>query len=209
MGKKEFNNVDLVSAQYQAEEPKKKKKWWIVLLLILFMLLVIGGYQAWKYFTAEQKSIALQKELDAAVGILPGMTEEEIQDRLSRYVAEGRFNASMNGEPVFKNGRAKGNVNIENIPGNRYAFTVTIQVAGVNKNEYPDAAKYIGETVMTTGLLEPGSYLTEKKLDVALPKGKYSCIATFTAYQSEKDANGAEPKEIGATAMQLLLTVEE
>lgn len=208
MEKKEINNVDIVSAQSQTEKPKKKRKW-IVLILILLLLLGIGGYQAWKYFTVVEPEIRLQKELEAEIGILPGMTADQIQDRIDRHVAEGRFNASMNSNPVFQNGQAKGNVNIENIPGNKYACTVTIQVVDVNSDLYPDTAKYIGETVMTTGLLEPGSYLTDKKLDVALPKGEYSCIATFTAYQSEEAANGQEPKEVGATAMQIVISVKE
>ena len=151
----------------------------------------------------------MQKELDAEIGIMPGMSEDQIQDRLNRYVAEGRFNASMNGNPVFKNGKEKGNVHIENIPGNRYAFTVTIQVVDVDKEKFPDAAPYVGQTVLKTGLLEPGSYVSDKQLDVDLPKGYYDCIATFTAYTSEKDAGDQPQTEVGATAMQIVVTVQE
>ena len=213
MENNEFNKEDPVSApdqnsEIQAEKKKKRRRIFII-IFVLLMLLGIGGYQAWKYITVEAPARALQKELEAEIGLMPGMTEDEIRDRLTRHVAEGRFNASMNSNPTFQNGRAKGDVTIENIPGNRYAFTVAVQVADVNTDLYPDAGQYIGETVMTTGLLEPGSYLMEKKLDVNLPKGDYTCIATFTAYQSEKDANGQEPKEIGATALQIILSVKE
>lgn len=209
MEKNDFNNIDYLSAQYQEEKPKKKKRWIFIIIFVLLMLITIGGYQAWKYFTFEEPSRALQKELEAEIGLLPGMTVDEIQDRLSRHVAEGRFNASMNSNPVFQNGTAKGDVTIENIPGNRYAFTVTVQVAAVDKERFPDTAKYLGETILTTGLLEPGTYLTDKKLDVNLPKGEYNCVATFTAYQSEKDANGQEPKEVGQTALQIIVSVKE
>lgn len=195
------------------EDPKKKKKKrkWLLFLLILLLLILLscGGYWLWQYYTVEAPLAAVQKELDAEVGILPGMSEDEIIDRLNRHVAEGRFNASMNGNPVFKNGKEKGNVHIENIPGNRYAFTLSIEVTNVDASRYPDAAKYVGQTVLQTGLLEPGTYLTDKKLDVPLPKGNYDCIATFTAYTSEKDAGGEPQTEVGATAMQIVVTVEE
>ena len=192
------------------EEKKKKKKWLILLLIFLFVIVLgIGGYKAWKYFTVEAPINAMQKELDAEIGIMPGMSEDQIQDRLNRYVEEGRFNASMNGNPVFKNGKEKGNVHIENIPGNRYAFTVTIQVVNVDTEAFPDAAPYIGQTILQTGLLEPGSYVSDKQLDVDLPRGLYDCLATFTAYTSEKDAGDKPQEEVGATAMQIVVTVQE
>lgn len=192
------------------EEKKKKKKWLILLLIFLFVIVLgIGGLKAWKYFTVEAPINAMQKELDAEIGIMPGMSEDQIQDRLNRYVEEGRFNASMNGNPVFKNGKEKGNVHIENIPGNRYAFTVTIQVVNVDTEAFPDAAPYIGQTILQTGLLEPGSYVSDKQLDVDLPKGLYDCLATFTAYTSEKDAGDKPQEEVGATAMQIVVTVQE
>ncbi len=192
------------------EEKKKKKKWLILLLIFLFVIVLgIGGLKAWKYFTVEAPVNAMQKELDAEIGIMPGMSEDQIQDRLNRYVEEGRFNASMNGNPVFKNGKEKGSVHIENIPGNRYAFTVTIQVVNVDTEAFPDAAPYIGQTILQTGLLEPGSYVSDKQLDVDLPRGLYDCLATFTAYTSEKDAGDKPQEEVGATAMQIVVTVQE
>ena len=199
-----------VSENEEPEKEKKKKKGLLLLLLLLLLIgLAVGGWKAWKYYTVKAPLIAKQKELDAEIGIMPGMTVDQIQDRLNRHVAEGRFNASMNGNPVFKNGKEKGNLRIENIPGNRYAFTVTLQIVNVDADEYPEAAKHIGETVLETGLLEPGSYVSEKQLDVNLPKGNYDCLATFTAYTSEKTAGDKPQKEVGATAMQLILTVQE
>lgn len=205
----ETESTQIVDQKTEQENKKKKRKRLILLLLILLLLLGFGGCRAWKYFTEEKPFIDMQKELDAEIGLMPGMTEDEIQDRLNRHVAEGRFNASMNGHPIFPDGNSKGNVNIENIPGNRYAFSVSIQVTNVDASLYPDAAAYIGQTVLQTGLLEPNSFLSEKKLSVALPKGEYDCLATFTAYKSEKDANGGPQEEIGATAMQIVISVQK
>lgn len=202
-------NTNGTNQQSEQERKKKKTKRIILILIILLLLLGFGGCYAWKYFTVEKPLIDMQKELDAEIGLMPGMTEDEIKDRLNRHVAEGRFNASMNGHPTFADGNSKGNVNIENIPGNRYAFSVSIQVTNVDREAFPEAAAYIGQTVLKTGLLEPNSFLSEKKLDVALPKGEYDCLATFTAYKSEKDANGGEQTEVGATAMQIVISVQK
>ena len=193
----------------KSEKSKKSKKKWLLLLLLLLIVLGFGGCYAYRYFTMEAPLNAMQKELDAEIGIMPGMTDDEIQDRLNRHVEEGRFNVSMNGTPTFKNGTAKGNVNIENIPGNRYALTVTITVMNVDTVNFPAAAPYVGQDVLKTGLMEPGTYLSDKQLDVDLPAGVYDCIARFTAYTAEKNANGGEQKEVGASQMQIVLTVQE
>ena len=199
---------ETVGAETENQKKKGKKKW-ILIILLLLIILGFGGCYAYRYFTVQAPLDAMQKELDAEIGLMPGMTDDEIQDRLNRHVAEGRFNVSMNGTPVFKNGTSKGNVNIENIPGNRYALTVTISVMNVDKDSFPEAAAFVGQEVLKTGLMEPGTYLSDKKLDVDLPAGVYDCVAKFTAYTSEANANGGEQTEVGASQMQIILTVQE
>lgn len=198
------------NTENSGKKPDKKKKRirWILLILILLLLLGFGGCRAWKYYTEEKPEDDLRKELYAEIGLMPGMSEDEIQDRLNRRVQEGYFNASMNGNPKFASGRAEGNVNIENIPGNQYAFTVTVVVTGVDETKYPEAAKYLGQTVLTTGLLEPNSYLSNRKLDVNLPKGEYVCMAIFDAYEREEVAEDRTPENKGQTNMEILLSVE-
>ena len=129
-----------------------------------------------------------------------GLSDEEIQDRLNRKVAESRLNISMNPTPVFADGKAEGDVRIENIQGNQYGFTVTITVIGTDDS--PGAGDYVDQEILKTGLIEPGKYLEAKPLDVDLPQGVYVCIATFTAYSMETD------REIGTAGMQIMLTVE-
>ena len=202
MEEKDINGIQ------EKQKTKKKKKWLILLILLLLVLLSFGGYYAWRYFSVQKPLDDIQKELYAEIGLMPGMTDDEIQDRLNRRVQEGYFNASMNGNPKFANGKAKGNVNIENIPGNNYALTVTIIVRDVDAEKYPEAAKYIGETVLKTGLMEPNSYLSDKKLDVDLPQGEYVCMAVFDAYQKEEDTTDSSRKKIGTTNMEILLSVE-
>lgn len=203
-----LNMEEKDTTENQTGQKQKKKRRWLLLLLLLLILLGFGGCRAWKYYTVQKPIDDLQKELYAEVGLMPGMTEEEIQARLNQYIQEGYFNASMNGNPKFANGRAAGNVNIENVPGNRYAFTVSIAVKNVDGDAYPDAAKYIGQTVLTTGLLEPNSFLTQKKLDVALPRGEYVCTATFTVYDKEPEDPSTERKVQGRVNMEIVISVE-
>lgn len=131
----------------------------------------------------------LERELTAELGILPGMTEEEIQDALNRKVAEGMLNVSMNPTPVFPDGKSPGNLRIQNIEGNRYSITVTLVRSDTE------------EAILTTKLIDPGYYVENIKLDTDLPAGDYLCVANVAAYDPDTLAY------IGETGMQVLLTV--
>ena len=196
-----------MSMDLNSTEKDKRKKHKLLLLIILLLLLSMGGCFGYRYLHRDDSKSGIQREVEANLGLLPGMSDEEIQQRLNQQLEEGFFNVSMNGQPVFKNGKAKGNVNIENVPGNRYSFTVSVQVTSVDAEKYPEAAKYVGQTILTTGMMEPGSYLTEKKLDIDLPQGEYVCVATFTAYKTQDDEGNDVQEEFGATAVQIVLNV--
>lgn len=97
------------------EEKKMGKPLFYALIILILMAVV-----AWSAYRAgqekqEEEVSGIQRELDAELGILPGMSDEEIQDRLNRKVAESRLNISMNPTPVFADGKAEGDVRIENI----------------------------------------------------------------------------------------------
>lgn len=196
-----------MSMDLNSTEKDKRKKHKLLLLIILLLLLSMGGCFGYRYLHRYDSKSGIQREVEANLGLLPGMSDEEIQQRLNQQLEEGFFNVSMNGQPVFKNGKAKGNVNIENVPGNRYSFTVSVQVTSVDAEKYPEAAKYVGQTILTTGMMDPGSYLTEKKLDIDLPQGEYVCVATFTAYKTQDDEGNDVQEEFGATAVQIVLNV--
>lgn len=179
------------------EQKKKKKKKWLLLLFLLLLLGIAGGYL---YRTLSIKHEArLQREREAELGFLPGMTEEEIQNRLNQIVAEGRLNVSINPTPTYENGKAKGNIQIENVQGNRYSFTVSIEVIGTSEDA--GAKDYVGKEIMKTGLIDPGSYVQKKQLSKNLPKGEYVCVATFTAYDKQEN-------EVGSVGTQIMITVQ-
>ena len=204
MKKKEKEEQFLKSLEQREEELNKserKLKVKAILLILLLIIITIGCSLIYR-----QDRGGLEKEAEAQMGILPGMSEEEMQERLNKRVAESRLNVSINTEPVFADGKSPGNIRIENIPGNNYSFIVTLTVTDTSENE--GASDYIGQTVLTTGLIAPNSYVAEKALDVNLPRGQYVCTASFKAYSvTEKENGEIETTEAGETGLQIILTV--
>lgn len=175
------------------EETKDKKKWLAVLFLFLFCIIAVLLFFLLKKPKEEPKPKTEEvfADRDAELGILPGMTQAEIQDRLNEVVAEGMMNISINPTPVFKSGAEKGDLRIENIKANHYSYVVTITL---------DES---GEEVYQSGLLSPGYYIEKAALSRTLKKGTYEATAHFKAYRKE---NRKEP--IGAAAAKILITIE-
>lgn len=157
-----------------------------LLLVILLLLLAIGGIFLWNYLQKEKEAAA---DRDARMGILPGMSEEDIQKRLNQTVAEGMMNVSINPSPVFKDGSSKGNLRIENIKANHYSYIVTIYLDENN------------EEVYRSGLLKPGYYIEKARLNKNLKKGNYPATALFEAYQDGRK------ETIGAAAVKIILQI--
>ncbi len=198
----------ILRREIQQEQKKKDRKKRLILLLVFLLFLLMGGLTLYHYLESRDAD-RIQKEIDAAVGILPGMNDEEIQDRLNRSVAEGRLNISINPTPEYENGTAAGDIRIENIQGNKYSFAVTVTCIGASEDA--GAGEYVGEVVMQTGLIDPGSYVQDKRLDVDLPKGQYTCVATFVAYDTvtNTETGEEEHEQVGSAGTQILLTVKE
>lgn len=192
------NKTEIIEeTEEQQPEEKKKKKKWLLLLLLLLLLAIVAGF-AYRILTTKHQE-KLEREKAAQMGFLPGMSDEDIQARLDQIVEEGRLNVSINPTPTYENGKAKGNIQIENVQGNRYGFTVSIEVIGTSEDA--GAKKYIGKEIMKTGLIDPGSYVQKKELSKNLPKGEYVCVATFTAYDKEQN-------EVGSVGTQIMITVQ-
>lgn len=165
------------------------KKWTFLLIIILLLILAICGGMLYRLTRPNKEENTLERELTAEMGIMPGMSEDEIRDRLNRKVAESMLNISINPVPEFADGRSPGNLQIENIPGNNYAFTVE-----VIRNDTK-------ETILKTGLIDPGYYVKDIALDTELPKGEYVCLAKFTAYAPDTGT------EIGQAGTQIVIKI--
>jgi hypothetical protein len=83
------------------------------------------------------------------------------------------FHISINTTPVFANGSAEGNLEIENVPGNRYLMRVEITLDDT------------GEVVYSTKFMEPNTHIQRAALSVNLPEGEYPATATFYAYDKD------------------------
>ena len=160
------------------------------LIVILLVLLLLGTvfFFAWQYFSREG---GVYKDRDAKLGILPNMSEEEVQQRLNTVVSEGMMNVSINPHPVFEDGKSPGNLRIENIKQNHYSYIVSI------------TRDDTGEEIYKSGLLEPGYYIEEASLSSALKQGDYPATARFLAYQDPKE------KPIGAAVIKMTITVSK
>ena len=95
-------------------------------------------------------------------------TESKVND-LNKQVEDGMITMSMNANPAFENGSAKGNLLIENDKSNKHPQVVQI---------YRDDTK---ELIYTSSMIPVGKYINEDTLDVKLSKGEYKCTAYFNA----------------------------
>ena len=120
------------------QEKKEKKRKWLILLLLLLLLLFAVGIVTGSYIRRLQVQPCnpFHEDADAEIGIMPGMSEQEIQKRLNQVVAKNMMNVTINTEPAFQNGRAKGNLCIENIKQNHVNFIVSIHLDHNDKEIY-------------------------------------------------------------------------
>lgn len=157
------------------EGRKNRRKKWVILLILL--LLTAAGIAAFFIFREKEDQPRIEKELAAKAGLLPTHSEEELQELLNKTVQEGMVNISINPDPIFKNGKSKGSLNIENIPGNHYDLQVDIVLESS------------GETIYSSGLIEPGHYVDNEKLDKPQKKGDHKATAVFTAYYPDNETD--------------------
>lgn len=193
----EYNNEEVVYQDpnyvdpiYEEDEDEGKKKKLVLILLLLLAIILLGGVFLWLNGAIDKDANSLERDLAAQNGFLPGMSDEDIQAKLNEIIDESMLNISINPTPVYANGKAEGNIRIENTPNNHYGFIVEVIRADT------------GDSILKTGVVEPGQFIENRQLDVNLPAGKYDCMANFIAYDLETNA------EIGQTATTLMITVK-
>lgn len=161
----------------EKKEPREKKSRrgiWMALLIIV-LLGLCGGmlYYIYAMQAAGQKS-RLARDEDALGGLLPGKSEEEISDILNAKVEEGMVNIGIQAEPVFEENGKKGRIGIENIAANHYSFQVDLKLDDT------------GETVYSSGVIDPGYYIEYVELNQSLQAGDYPATAVFTTYSLDE-----------------------
>lgn len=194
----ENNNKELLTQEenqkvIQMSSPKKKKTLRrVIVAAIIILLLSLSALLLWNIYGNSDDP--LQDALNAELGQLDGKSKEEIEAELNRIVEEGSMHISMNTKPIFKNGKAKGDLKIENSPANHYGQEIIITVDKTGKEIY------------RSGLLMPNHHIQTDKLKVNLKKGTYDCTATFVAYDTKLED---EPTEIGRLKAEIEIKVLE
>jgi hypothetical protein len=168
---------------------RKKNRWWILLLLLLLVIGLAGGYY---FYTKENEKGRLARDEDALGGMLPGKTDEEIQELLNQKVQEGMVNIGIQAEPIFEYGGKKGKLGIENIQGNNYSFQVNLLLDDTD------------EQIYESGLIDPGYYVDFVSLNKTLEAGSYNATAVFTTYSLDESEDA-----IATTNIKLLLHIKD
>ncbi|MEG1523992.1 MAG: hypothetical protein RRZ24_09645 [Clostridia bacterium] len=162
-----------------ANQKKERQKTIKILITIALVLIVaIIALLLFRYcsgISANANKTILELEDEAALGTLPGKTEEEIQEMLNRRIKEGEFNISINRDILVKDG--KGNVSIENIENNRYLTQVDIEIT--------QDGEYKGKLVYRSKVIKQGYFVQDATMDEILPNGTYAARASVSAYHPE------------------------
>jgi hypothetical protein len=169
-------------------ERKPKKIPWFQFFVVLLMLILIALLIN-QFFLKKDNEDTLENSVKAQLGQLDGKTEAEIQAELDRVIEEGMFHVSMNCNPVFTDGKSEGNLEIENVPNNRYSMDVQITL------------KDSGELVYDSGLIEPNYHIQKDTLSKELEAGEYPAIATFLAYDTDTQ------EEVGSTSCEITMYI--
>jgi hypothetical protein len=172
---------------------KKKKSLVAALILLLFLLagiilyLLLGNRGALGDFIPDNP-IHFTPDNNSEKGGLDDKSKDNMVSDLNQKVDEGTAAISMNPTPIFKNGKAKGNLRIINETINRYPQQVNIYTKDTNQLIY-------------SGGVDVGCKIESSSLSVDLPKGIYECVAIFTAIDTKTNA------KIGDAGMNIKITV--
>ncbi len=170
----------------------KKAKIAVPVISVLLVLIVLSLF-LFRSCSADDESESTGLKYDTGVveGGWEEADEEEIVDSLNKKVEEGMINISMNTSPVFKNGRAEGNLMIVNDKQNNYP-----QIVEIIRNDN-------GEKIYKSDGIPVGSKIEKDKLDVDLPAGTYECTAMF--HNVDPDTGDS----LGSAGAVIEITVQE
>lgn len=174
------------------DRTKKEKNKAIWISVSILAIILLAGILVWLMFLRDRDDYNDEDFFDpmAVTGILPDMSEEEIQAELNRVVEEGMLNISIASDISFEDGQSKGLANISNIAANNYIFKVAVTLDDTD------------ETVYQSGGIKPGQYIQYIELEEDLEKGEYPATAVFTAYTQDTH------QIVGSAGAQLTLYVE-
>lgn len=183
---------EIIQTTDPPEEKQKRNK--MLILISIAVLLIIAIFTVFLLRDNTNNSlVSMEDQIKAQLGQLENKTNEEIQAALDELIEEGSIRISINTNPVFIDGSAKGSLQIENHPNNHYNMRCTITM-DVNNDSQEDV-------IYQSGLMPVNSHIQSDVLTVALPKGEYPATATFKAYDVSTDT------EVGTAIAKLTISV--
>lgn len=159
------------------------------LLLIILIILSFIKYSD-NTVTLYLDNTARAPEYNATRILVPSEGTRTIQLDMDRITAVSMQSVSINNVCVFESSEVPGRVRIENKPDSNRATTV--EIVRLDNNQ----------TIMTTGLIDPGYFVEYRRLDVPLAKGTYVCAAKFTLYDTYNNTI------IGHASTQIVVIIE-
>lgn len=176
-----MNNKKIPSTQNEKNDCSKQKdnrrkfkilnliyKIFVAVGIVAIILLILFKPCNCKCDCAKSSSQSTYFDTTVDESVTDEKTESAVSD-LNKQVEDGMITMSMNAEPSFENGSAKGNLLIENDKSNKHP-----QVIQIYRNDTK-------ELIYTSSMLPVGQFINEDTLDVKLPKGDYKCTAYFNA----------------------------
>lgn len=154
------------------EKKRRNKKIFKIVMIIIIIILLLLGLKSCSRLNIQNGSL----KGEISDGLLPGLSEEEIREKLQKEADASLFSFDINSTPTFENGKAEGNLRIANPPYNTYDMNVVISL---DSN---------GEVIFESGKLKPNQYIEYAKLEKSLQKGQYAATARIIGY----DPNSGE-----------------
>lgn len=179
-----------MSGEKAPDERRRTRRKALATLCVCVAAALAAGVAAYVYMRERNRGFErYQFDTSAIEGRIQTMTEEEIQAELNRVVEEGMFNISIASAIVFPEPGAEGEARIENVAANRYHMQVDLMLDET------------GETLYSSGLIQPGYSVGAIRLNRTLAPGEYAATAVFSAITQE------EMQLFGTAAAQVRLYV--
>lgn len=159
------------------------------IIIGLTVMVLISGSMFYLFTKVNSKNDKLEMDKNVMVGNVNGDDLEKRLREAQEKVDEGRLAIDIAPNPIFKDGKSSGKAMIGNPISNTKNFTVEFIIEDTN------------ESVYISGLIPPGSYIEEIKLEKELGKGKYPTIAYFTSYNNDGI-------EVGKVGLNIDITIE-
>lgn len=187
-----MENMTYIDSCVLDKKPNKKK--WFKILITIAIIVAIILLIIFKINNSGNSNafFGILPNLDgsATAGIVPGMTDEEIQNLLQQEADNTMFGFQINATPVFENGQSSGNILIGNPPSNTFGIQVELVLDST------------GDILYKSGLIEPNKHISNIYLSKNLGKGIHNATATIYVYQMDA------PKLLGQSAARIKINIK-